>query len=128
MDNTITVDRDFQFLLPKLDARGYSDLESDILKNGIRKPLVLWGNILIDGYKRFRIAQKHNIPFETVKMEFGSRDDVIIWIIRNQVTRSNLTPYQLRYFRGLHFRAERRLIANIVGINQHNEVNRQNGG
>ena len=128
MDTAITVDKDFQFLLPKLGASELADLESDILANGIRNPLVLWGDILIDGYNRFHIAQKHNIPVETVSMEFGSRDEAIIWIIRSQVARRNLTPYQLRYFRGLHYQAERRLVTNIEGVNQHSEVDRQNGG
>ncbi|MDR2599526.1 MAG: hypothetical protein LBC73_04550 [Oscillospiraceae bacterium] len=123
----IILDKDFQYLLPMLDEKTYSDLETDILENGIRDPLVLWNDILIDGYNRFSIAQKHDLPFETVTMEFNSRDDVMIWMIRNQILRRNLTPYQLRYFRGLHYHAVRRTIKNDEGINQHDEVKRQNG-
>ena len=47
--------------------------------------------------------------------------------LQTQVARRNLTPYRLRYFRGLHFHADRRIIRNSEGINQHNEVNCQNG-
>ncbi|MDR2572203.1 MAG: hypothetical protein LBD23_18160, partial [Oscillospiraceae bacterium] len=101
----IVIDKDFQYLLPVLDEKTYSDLEADILKNGIRDPLVLWGDILIDGYNRHSIAIKHDLLYMTVSMEFTSRDDVVIWIINNQIVRRNLTPYQLRYFRGLHFHA-----------------------
>ena len=104
----IIIDREFRFLLPILSEQAYSDLEEDILENGIRDALVLWDGILIDGYNRYSIAQKHDLPFNTVSMEFSSRDEVVIWIVRNQVARRNLTPFQLRYFRGLHFHADRR--------------------
>jgi len=104
----IIIDNEFKFLLPVLDEKAFTDLEADILENGVRDSLVLWEGILIDGYNRFNIAQKHDLPFNTVSMEFNSRDEVVIWIIRNQIARRNLTPFQLRYFRGLHYHADRR--------------------
>jgi len=124
----IIIDIDFQYLLPVLSEKTFNELEANILENGIRDPLVLWDNILIDGYNRYYIATKHDLPFKTVSMEFDSRYEVVIWIIRNQVSRRNLTPYQMRYFRGLHFHAERRIDKNEEGTNQHTEVKRQNGG
>ena len=122
----IIIDNEFKFLLPMLDEKAFADLEADILENGIRDSLVLWEGILIDGYNRFNIAQKHDLPFNTVSMEFNSRDEVVIWIIRNQIARRNLTPFQLRYFRGLHYHADRR----SQGDNSPNSQNlskRQNG-
>ena len=104
----IIIDNEFKFLLPVLDEKAFADLEADVLENGIRDSLVLWEGILIDGYNRFNIAQKHGLPFNTVSMEFNSRDEVVIWIIRNQIARRNLTTFQLRYFRGLHYHADRR--------------------
>jgi len=104
----IIIDREFKFLLPVLDETAFADLEADVLENGIRDSLVLWEGILIDGYNRYNIAQKHDLPFNTISMEFNSRDEVVIWIIRNQIARRNLTPFQLRYFRGLHYHADRR--------------------
>jgi hypothetical protein len=41
----IIIDTHFKFLLPKLGEKAFSDLEADILENGIRDPLVLWGDI-----------------------------------------------------------------------------------
>ena len=37
---------------------------------------------------------KHNIPFNVVQMDFASRDDVVIWIIKNQFGRRNLPAYE----------------------------------
>jgi len=42
-------------------------------------------------------------------MEFGSREETLIWIITTQVSRRNLTPMQMSYYRGLHYRANKKL-------------------
>ena len=103
---TIIIDEEFRHLLPGLDAQTYSSLEESIIKHGCLSPLVLWEGILIDGYNRYKICIEHDIPFETVEKEFGSREEVLIWIISHQMARRNLTAIQLTHFRGLHYRAE----------------------
>lgn len=123
----IIIDEQFKALLPSLDAEAYAGLEKDILKNGVRDSVVLWDNILIDGYNRFSVAKEHDLPLKAVSMEFPSRDDVLAWIIWNQIIRRNLTPMQLSHFRGVHYRAERRIFENKSGRNQHSEDVCQNG-
>jgi len=105
----IILDAEFQFLLPPLDEQTFRDLEAAIIKHGCLMPLVLWQNRLIDGYNRYKICKEHNIPFDTIEMEFNSREEVKIWMIRNQTDRRNLTPMQLSYFRGLHYNAEKKI-------------------
>ena len=129
MDGEIIIDEQFKALLPALDAQTYAMLEESLLANGCMNPLVLWNGILIDGHNRYEICQKHEIPFETVDKEFGSRDEALIWIISTQVARRNLTPIQLSYFRGVHYNADKRVVKNAAGANQHSEkeVKPQNG-
>ena len=105
----IVIDEEFKSLLPALDARTYAALEENLLTHGCRDSLILWGDILIDGHNRYEICTKHNIPFDTTQKEFPSREDVLIWIITNQVSRRNLSPIQLSYFRGMHYKAEKKL-------------------
>jgi len=121
----IIIDEEFRNLLPPLDNETLASLEESLLEYGCQFPLVLWEGILIDGYNRYSIAQKHGLPFSTISMEFESRDDVIIWIISNQVSRRNLSPLQLSFFRGLHYRADKRLVSNPMGRNQVSEVGGQ---
>jgi len=104
----IIIDEEFKSLLPPLDKETSRLLEENILEHGCRDPLVLWNGILIDGYNRYRICREHNIPFNTVDKEFGSREEALIWIIGNQVSRRNLTPMQMSHFRGLHYKAEKK--------------------
>ena len=105
----IIIDEEFRGLLPALDDDTFQLLEKNVIEHGCREPLVLWNGILIDGYNRYKICIEHDIPFKTIDMKFDSREEVLIWIITNQVSRRNLTPMQLRYFRGLHYGADKKV-------------------
>lgn len=90
----IVIDGEFKSLIPPLTDEEYKGLEESILKDGCRDALVVWGNILVDGHNRYEICQKHNVSFETTKMEFDDRDKAIEWIILNQFGRRNLPAYE----------------------------------
>ena len=109
----IIIDEEFKRLLPPLDEQTYLSLEQSILDYGCMNPLVLWNGTLIDGYNRYSILSKHNLPFRTTSLEFGSRDEVLIWIISTQVSRRNLTTMQLTFFRGLHYNTDKKLHGDI---------------
>ena len=93
----ITVDPEFEKLIPPLSAEEYKQLEENCVKEGIREPLIVWhtpGNdILIDGHNRFRIAAKHSLKCEFRKMNFKNRNDAMIWMIKNQLGRRNISAY-----------------------------------
>lgn len=90
----ITIDREFKELIPPLTVDEYAGLEKSLLDEGCRDALVLWGNTLIDGHNRYEICTKYHIPFETVKKDFGKRQDAIEWIILNQFGRRNLPAHE----------------------------------
>jgi hypothetical protein len=123
----IIIDAEFKALLPALDAQTYALLEESMLENGCMHPLILWNGILIDGHNRYEISQRHGIPFNTISKEFDSRDDVLIWIVSTQIARRNLSPMQLSFFRGLHYRADRRIQGTNNQYAQESE-NRQSDG
>ncbi|MCL2663861.1 MAG: hypothetical protein FWE83_11140 [Oscillospiraceae bacterium] len=105
----IIIDEEFQRLFPPLDEQEFCKLEENILTYGCMNPLVLWNNILIDGHNRYNIVTKNNLPFNTISLEFNSRDEVISWMIRVQIDRRNLTPMQLTYYRGMHYNIEKKI-------------------
>ena len=102
----IIIDEELKNLLPTIPENTFNLLEESLLEHGCLHPLILWGNILIDGHNRYEIAKKHELPFTAVTKEFNSRDEVIIWIITTQVSRRNLNAKQLSYYRGLHYKME----------------------
>ena len=90
----LTINQEFKKLIPPLTFDEFKTLEANILNEGIRDPLTIWGDVLLDGHNRYEIAQKHNIPFATVERFFETEDDAKEWMILNQFGRRNLSNYQ----------------------------------
>ena len=94
----------------------YTCLEQSILAEGCRDPIITWNGIIIDGHHRFKICKKHKIDFQTVQKEFASRDEVILWMIQNQLGRRNLSDLQRveivrKYEEAVKAQAEQRMLA-----------------
>jgi len=103
----VIVKKEFQSLIPALLSDEYKQLEKNILKDGIREPLVVWGKILVDGHNRFSIAKKHGLRFTVKDIEFKNEEEVREWMINNQLGKRNLTKEQKSYLRGLQYRNEK---------------------
>jgi DNA modification methylase len=86
--------QELESLIPPLSNEEFKQLERNILEEGIREPLITWNGILIDGHNRYRIAQEHDINFETLEKEFDNIFFVKVWMIYNQFGRRNLSNYQ----------------------------------
>jgi hypothetical protein len=83
-----------QFIDPLTDSER-SLLERSLLAEGCRDPLVLWGEILIDGHNRYELCQKHGIAFNTVQNDrFQGIEQVMLWMIDNQLSRRSVTDFQ----------------------------------
>ena len=89
----IEIKEEFKKLIPALTAEEFKQLEENILKDGIRDPLVLWNGYLIDGHNRYQIAFKHGLEYKTIDKEFDSELDVKIWMVKNQFGRRNLEDF-----------------------------------
>lgn len=89
----LKIDAEFKALIPPLTSDEFQQLEENVLRDGIQDPLKVWQGTLIDGHNRYEIAQRHGLNFTTTELQFGSRDDVIVWIIKNQFGRRNLSAY-----------------------------------
>jgi hypothetical protein len=95
-------------LLPKLTERAREMLEQSLVNKGCLEPLLVWGDILIDGNNRYEICSKHGIPYETKEIEFDSMDEAKQWIIRHQLGRRNLTKDQYKHFLGELYKSEKK--------------------
>jgi hypothetical protein len=89
----LTINKEFRDLIPALSADEYQGLERSILKEGIREPILVWNGTLVDGHNRYSVAKRHDVDFKTSKMQFESECDVKIWILSNQLSRRNITPF-----------------------------------
>ena len=92
---TLSIDPEFKKLIPPLSADEYAQLEANLKAEGCRDALVAWKHgdelTLIDGHNRHEICTKHSLPFQVVEREFEDRNDVLVWMVTNQLARRNLT-------------------------------------
>ena len=85
--------QELESLIPPLSNEEFKQLERNILEEGIREPLITWNGILIDGHNRYRIAQEHDMNYETLEKEFEDLNAVKIWMVNNQLGRRNLQDF-----------------------------------
>ena len=95
-NSKITVDLEFQALVPPLQPAELAQLETNLVADGCRDPLVFWAEegILLDGHHRYEICTRLGLPYATVEQSCASRDAALLWLVLNQFGRRNLTPFQ----------------------------------
>jgi len=101
---SFTIDPEIQTLLPQLTQDEYNSLENQILE-GLHIDAVVVGivnssRILIDGHNRVSICGRHGIQFPIREKKFSNREQLVQWVIDNQLARRNLTDERLSYYRG----------------------------
>lgn len=91
----VHMDPEFQALIPAQTDEEQAALEASLLAEGCRDALVVWQghNILVDGHHRYALCQQHGILFQVIERPFETRDDVIVWMINNQLARRNITAF-----------------------------------
>lgn len=97
----ITIDAEFEALLPPLSEQENLELMRLIDAEGFREPVTVWlgHGLIVDGHNRYRIWRdlyrddEDRCP-DVVERHFADRDAVKEWIIRNQLARRNLTDAQ----------------------------------
>jgi len=118
----ITVDPEFKSNIPPLSDEEFAQLEKNIIADGCRDPLVLWGQLLVDGHNRYVICTKHGLPFDTVQKEFASRDEALDWTDANQLGRRNLTPDQRSIIRGRRYNRTKKPIGAPLGSSNASKI------
>ena len=107
------IDSEFQSQIPALTDEEFQQLEENILSEGeVLSPLIVWGNILVDGHNRYKILQQHpEIPYTTrsISCTCETREDVLAWICKHQLGRRNLTPEQKKFLIGKQAKAEKQI-------------------
>lgn len=96
VDTHCVVDPEFHSLLPALTPDERQTLEQSILRDGCRLPVVVWKgrDIVVDGHNRYEICTAHRLKFPIEQKDFASRDEVKLWMLREQGGRRNLSESQ----------------------------------
>lgn len=103
----LEIKEEFKKLIPPLTSEEFNQLEQNCLAEGIREAILTWNGFIIDGHNRFEIANKWNLDFQTKSKHFKDEEDVIEWMILNQLGRRNITKEQKDYLIGKRYENEK---------------------
>lgn len=103
----IQIDEELADLLPKLSEDDSSSLTQSLLDNGFDQKfgrIKVWfpedndgTGYIVDGHNRYKICSKNGIELSDYCFEpvfFDSKEDVIKWMLENQLARRNLQTIQ----------------------------------
>ena len=95
-ERTPVVLPEMEQLLPPLSGEQFSALESDILENGCYAPIIVNEDmVIIDGYNRFRVCDKHGLPYKMLMFSFANLLEAKQWALDTQKGRRNLGKWEL---------------------------------
>ena len=111
MNRILVIDPEFEAKCPPLTEDELSQLEENILEEGlVLTPIIVWNNTIVDGHNRYRIALEHpGIEFRIHEKPFNNKYEALSWICKNQLGRRNLTPQQKKYLVGQRYKAEKQI-------------------
>lgn len=90
----LVVDEELERVAPPLAENELEILKADIFEHGCKFPLIVWGDTIVDGHNRYRICREEGIPFGIEQMDFADKTEAKLWIVKNQLGRRNLKPFQ----------------------------------
>ncbi len=95
-DRTPVVLPEMEQLLPPLSVEQFSALERDVLENGCYAPIIVNESMeIVDGHNRFRICEKHGLPFKMMVFSFADLLEAKQWAVETQRNRRNLSMWEL---------------------------------
>ena len=80
-------------------------MEEQIIRFGCGEPIYVWSRRLLVDYDRYEIFHRLHIPFRIVHCSARNSEEVIDWICRNQLQRTDLTDAMRRYLIGRQYLA-----------------------
>jgi len=102
---TLKIREEYRQLVLPYGAETVKQLEAQILCSGCGDPISVWSGRLLVDYDRYAIFHRLHIPFQIINKSVRNSEEVIEWICRDQLQRTDLTDTMRRYLIGRQFLA-----------------------
>jgi hypothetical protein len=104
---SLTVNPEFQRLIPLQSKGEYLALSASIEVDGCLFPLFVWKghDVVLDGHTRRELCIKYRKMVKVTEVEVADEKAAIAYILHLQRQRRNLTPVAMSYFRGSDYNA-----------------------
>jgi len=101
------IDPGFKRLSVPLSPEEENKLENSLIRKGCMEPIAVWHGCILDGHKRYDICSYEEMDYETVEMDFATREEAIIWVCKKRVMESPADKTIYKYLVGKWYNAEK---------------------
>lgn len=82
-------------LFPRMDGAEFDALREDIRANGLRQPIVLYNEMILDGGNRYRACLEAGVAPTFIDVdEIEGRDNIVSFVLSANLHRRHMTPGQ----------------------------------
>ena len=99
-------------LFPKMSDAEYSELKADIAKNGLKVPILKFGDVVVDGWHRLCVCKELGITPQFVQLQAANDAEMRSAVYSINAVRRNLDTHQRALIAA-------RLCNTQIGVNQH---------
>lgn len=101
------IDPEFKRLSVPLSPEEERRLENSLVREGCKKPIVVWHGCILDGHKRYEICSYEEMEYETVEMDFATKDEALLWACKERLATAKHNSAAFRYLLGKRYVLER---------------------
>lgn len=118
----VKMDKDVEALVWPVSEIEYEKLEQLLLRNGCETLIRTWCGALIGDFPHYSICLTHQLPFQTKEICLHTREDMIIYVCKDQLKRTDIPENMRKYLIGKRYCAEKILTARNVAHNRQNSL------
>lgn len=106
------IDPEFKRLSVPLSPEEERRLENSLIREGCKEPIAVWHGCILDGHKRYEICSYEEMEYETVEMDFATREEAVFWTARMKIAGVQRESVIYRYLAGKVYLSAKTLIHN----------------
>lgn len=103
----LIVEEEFRRLEQPVEDDVQRALERELLENRCQNEINLWGHIILEGFLRYQLCLKHELPVRTRQIPVHNRREALTWACAAQLRRSDLKTEMRLYLIGKRYSIEK---------------------
>ncbi len=109
MQKKLKINREFQMLSIPMTAEQQTEMESSLMQEGCREPIITWNGFIIDGHKRYCFCMEEGIDFSIEERKFSSVEEAVSQICRQRLGQLEKRTAAYRYLVGKLYEAQKEI-------------------
>lgn len=102
------IDPEFKRLSVPLSPEEERRLENSLVREGCKEPIAVWHGCILDGHKRYEISSYEEMEYETVEMDFATKDEALLWVCKKHLAAAKPNSIAFRYLLGKRYGYEKK--------------------